>query len=197
MDGRAGNNNRILSGQWRESLMSVRQSGRNIPFANVIFDAIGKDSGIAVVLTTAGKVFATPLQIDHPVIVNRIAIFIRTVTAGNVRVGIYRDMGNTPAGGALIVESASTAAAAGSTCQEIAIADTYLDRGIYWLVVQSDTTTLELQRASSSFYSTGTLNGKTWANTGAYAAFENPQSSAITASQSVPTMAVKVTTNFG
>lgn len=174
----------------------ARQSGRSIPYANIIMDMIGKDSGLAQVLTVAGKVFATAIAIDHPVTVNRIIIAIRTVSAGNVRVGIYRDMGNTPGGAVLIVESASTAAAAASTTQEVAIAETFLDRGLYWLVVQSDTTTLELQRASSSFYSTGTLNGKTWANAGAYAAFENPQASAITANQPVPTMGVKVTRNF-
>ena len=151
------------------------------PYTRMFVDVFWPEQGGAETLNVAGKVFTIPVNVTFHSIVNKIGFYV-AVQAGNLRVGIYRDNGDTPAGGALVVESGSVACGAAGP-QEIAIAATRLIPGLYWVVIQSDTTTAQVFRGSGWLYAGSTLNGKTWANAGGYGAFENPQVSAVTANQ--------------
>lgn len=122
---------------------------------------------------TAGRVYLTPLIIKDTVTVDRIGLTMDDPTAGNWTVGIYADNGDTPQGGDLIVESASTSKGASWTSQEITITPTTLQPGTYWLAIQSDEVTTVIMR-TSSMYSGITLNPRYYDRGGGYGALTNP-----------------------
>ena len=129
--------------------------------------------GAGFTLTPAGRVFLVPLQVEVQCHIDTIC-FVVTTQAGNVRVGIYRDNGDTAAGGALVVESASVACGAAGSVQEVAVADTELTPGFYWVAIQSDTTTAVLYRGSGAHATSGSLRVERFDNGGGYGAFDNP-----------------------
>lgn len=79
-----------------------------------------------------------PLEIPFTVTIDRIGVIWDTPVAGNFRLAIYEDNGDTPAGGALSVESASVAKAGINQAQELTVANTQLTLGLYWLAYNSD-----------------------------------------------------------
>jgi hypothetical protein len=83
--------------------------------------------------------------------IDRLLYYVRTVAAGNVRAGIYREGATpySPVGGALIAESGSVAMAAATTIQVLTIPDTILEPGNYWCGVQGDDVTGEFWAAST------------------------------------------------
>jgi hypothetical protein len=88
----------------------------------------------------AGRVYLCPIDIAWPVIVDRIIYKIGAATNGNLRAGIYRQGAtpDSPAGGVLMVESASIAAGVAFALQAITIVDTLLIPGQYFVALQWD-----------------------------------------------------------
>lgn len=122
----------------------------------------------------AARVYLIPIEIERKMTVDRICVPISTPVAGNIRACIYADNGDTPVGGALIVESASVAKGNPVGRQEIVIVDTTLEAGLYWVAVQSDESTTVLISESDSFSMRGTLKGEFYDIAGGYGAFTNP-----------------------
>lgn len=115
-----------------------------------------------------------PVQVAETITVDRLCVLPGTVVAGNIRLGLYNDNGLVPDGGALIVETASVAAAAPGR-QEVAIANTRLTPGLYWFAEINDNATLRLLAAWGGSDTSGASpapHGKSCAQ--AYGPFTNP-----------------------
>lgn len=69
----------------------------------------------------ANTCYLEPLEIPRPLTVNAILYYTGAVSAGNVRVGLYADKGDTPAGGKLLAAPAAVAKSAAFNCQRIAL----------------------------------------------------------------------------
>lgn len=148
-------------------------------YARYIWDVFSPNDRVGNTLfNPVGRVFLVPLQIRSTVTVDRIG-FLIDVQAGNVRVAIYNDSGDTPAGAALVVESASVALGDVSNKQEVNIANTRLIPGLYWLAIQGDDIAGGVMRSHVAFGRGGTLQTYRFDNFGGYGAFENPQATAL------------------
>ena len=100
-------------------------------------------------LIAAGNVSLVPLQIPFTLTIDRVCIFVNN-SAGNVIVGIYRDNGDTPQGGALLGESASTAIGTSGRRYDIPIGPLQLTLGLYWLCVEASDAALTLRSVCGS-----------------------------------------------
>lgn len=116
-----------------------------------------------------GRAYLIPLQIEFMVTVDRIGMYVGTAN-GNIRLAIYHDNGDTPVGGALVVESGSVAAIVSKN--ELTVADTQLAPALYWICVQNDDATLTACRSISYPANAGTLFTRRFGQ--AYGAFTNP-----------------------
>lgn len=90
------------------------------------------------------RVYLMPIQVLFPSTVDRICVIYSGTRAGNMRVGIYTDAGDSPFDGDLVVESASIAKSGTWRHQEFTIAATFLEPGLYWVAIQSDEATTVL-----------------------------------------------------
>lgn len=111
----------------------------------------------------------TPIQVINRATIDRLGVIVRTA-AGNHRLALYEDNGDLPDGGARVVQTASVAAVVNR--QEIAIADTELAPGLYWLAHQNDGAGLWIEGPNVMFYTGGTLQGRRLNM--AYGAFPDP-----------------------
>lgn len=93
------------------------------------------------------QVYIRPFQLEYPMTLDRIGMRHGTAN-GNFRAAIYADNGDTPVGGALLVESASIAVAWG--VQEIPIGPISLPAGLYWRPVMYDDATDAVLRCSTT-----------------------------------------------
>jgi len=119
------------------------------------------------------RVYLTPIEVPVRMSVDRVIVPFTTPVAGNIRAGIYRDNGNTPQDGALIVESASVAKAGTNQKQEIVIAETQLEPGLYWLATLSDESTTVAYRSAGNFTVRGSVLAYYY-DLGVYGLMTNP-----------------------
>jgi len=126
------------------------------------------------VTVATARCYLAPIEVRVRVTVDRIVVGWRTPAVGNVRAAIYKDNGDTPEGGALVVESASVAKVGTWQKQEIVIASTVLEPGLYWLSIQSDENTSVVDSEVDGIAQGGTLNAKYYDRGGGYGAFTNP-----------------------
>lgn len=96
-----------------------------------------------------GRVHISQLAIPWTVEIDRLSYVVGPVSAGNVRMGLYREgpTADLPDGGGLIVESGSVAQIAAFSLHVITIPDTILRSGPYFLAVQGDDVTGTFLRA--------------------------------------------------
>lgn len=120
---------------------------------------------------TTGNVHLLPIEIGETVTIDALVIPVSN-NVGNVRMCLYRDNGNVPDGGALIVETASVAPVGGNRKSEVAIANTQLIPGMYWFGFQCDNGALTLLRMGDLVNTSGTVEGKSYALV--YGAFTDP-----------------------
>lgn len=130
-------------------------------------------SSVGTITVVTARVYLMPIEIPFRCTVNRICVFYTTPVAGNIRAGIYNDNGNTPAGGTLIVESASIAKSGTNRMQEVTIASTQLAAGLYWIAVQSDEATTITIGDNYRFSIAGTIQTYYY-DLGGYGAFTTP-----------------------
>lgn len=137
----------------------------------------------------ANRVYLIPLEVEYAlgVTVDRVLLIYDTPVAGNVRAGIYEDNGETPVGGALMVDSGSVAKTGTYQKQEVTIAETFLPRGLHWLAVQSDEATTKYCRNILGV--AGTLRTYQYDPVGY--AFTDP-CPAVAASNNLPVLGVRV-----
>lgn len=97
----------------------------------VFFQRIGNFTPVV------NRVQLNPVQIPVQLTLDRIAVIWAVAGTGNIRVGLYRDVGDTPLGGELIVDSGAVAKALVTGAQEVTIVDTILMPGLYWIAFQA------------------------------------------------------------
>lgn len=124
-------------------------------------------------IANIGRVYLVPIVVLQKINFDRLC-YMCTTTNGNVRMGIYRDGGNTPNGGALIVESASTAMGAILKPLELTVTEATISRGLYWLGFESDVATAVLRRFDQNYSQVGTLQTYYYDRGGGYGAFTDP-----------------------
>lgn len=156
-------------------------------YARILWGILGRGTFSAVL--AASRVFLTPFQAEYTITVDRILHVNRNPSVGNFRQAIYADGGDTPVGGALLVESASTLTTGVDRKQELTIADLQLTPGLYWLALNKDTAGDNLNATHASYGRGGTLTGFSFAH--AYGAFPNPCPAAATYINT-PIMGVRV-----
>jgi len=141
---------------------------------------------------TTGRVYLIPVEVERKMTIDCICVPLSGTVAGNMRVGVYADNAETPAGGALLVESASVAKAGTYRRQEVAIADLLIEAGLYWLAVQSDEATTILLAEHNAFAIGGTLEGKQYDRGGGYGAFTNPCPAVVAASNATVILSARI-----
>jgi len=144
----------------------------------------------AYTMVTA-RVKLIPFEVPVRLTVDRIIICYRTPAAGNIRAGIYKDNGNTPQGGALLVESASVAKAGAWQKQEIVISDTELEPGLWWAAIQSDENTTVIEGEAAEYFKGGSLQCMYY-DLGAYGPFTNPCPAVAVAPSRQPVVLLRV-----
>jgi hypothetical protein len=146
-----------------------RSSRRQHPYARMVGDLLSPvKEGVSLVVV--GRVYLIPIQVRETVTIDRLGTYL-PVGAGNIRMGLYRDNGDTPVGGALIVETASVAAVNGQK-NELVIPDTQLLGGLYWGSFQNDDALVQAHLPYQSCRLGGALHCLMYAQ--AYGAFTNP-----------------------
>jgi len=144
---------------------------------------------------TANRVYLMPIEVPVRMSVDAILVFYKGTVAGNIRAAIYKDNGEIPSGGALVVESASVAKSGTWRKQEISIAETQLEPGLYWLAIQSDESTTIVCNESNAFVRYGTLRSYVY-DLGAYGAFTDPCPAVSDASQQNPALWLRVSSIY-
>jgi len=123
---------------------------------------------------TAGRVHLSQIQISSPVIATGITFTNVATIAGNVYVGIYAEGAlNTPAGGALLATSISTAHAGANASQSIDFtAPINLSAGVYYLAIEFSDATATIVRGGNTSFFPGALHS--YDRGGGYGALTNP-----------------------
>jgi len=155
----------------------IRVSSPPISYSRIEFmTAFQEISGPGITIGTVGRVFLAAKQIEVTKTLDRIIIWIMGTSAGNCRVAIYRDMGDTPVGGALVVESTSQALPGAWDCFEVVITATRLAPGLYWLAIMFDDATAVVYSHVPIFVTSGgsTLIAKRLLVDPGYGAFPDP-----------------------
>lgn len=128
------------------------EAGSAILRARYLRSFSGIGAAVSQAFGTAGRVYMVPLEVAWPVIVDRILYRVGGTSGGNIRVGIYREgsTADSPAGGELVVESASLAQDTANYIQQATIADTVLTPGLYYVGIQGDDTSGTFHRSYDS-----------------------------------------------
>jgi len=132
-----------------------------------------------------GRVYLIPVQVPFRLTVDRLGIVWEAIAIdGNIILGIYADNGDTPVGGAVIAETASTpnsgSAGGGYTTQEIAITDLQLEPDLYWFASEHSVINNYYGIGGSAALAgtlvggNGTLAGYYYNRGGGYGALTNP-----------------------
>lgn len=142
------------------------------PFRRLLKGFFYHEGVTFALFAVAGRVFMHPLEVPFTMTADRIGYRIASTCAGNIRVGIYADNGDTPVGAVLIVQSASVAKPGINQYHEVTIPDTQLRPGLYWLAIQSDEVTTEVDMSWFAGSSGITLRAGFYDH--AYGAFTSP-----------------------
>ncbi len=107
-------------------------------------------TGLVTQLGTAGRVFLTPIWLPRAVIVSRNTC--QVTTAGGVgtflRLGLYRDIEGTPAGGALVVDSGNIAADSLGVRVFTFTNPVFLEAGMIWGALETQDAIVAFNRHS-------------------------------------------------
>lgn len=130
-------------------------------YARYLWDGFSHIEGdFASIVPDQYRVYLAHLEVPFNVTTDRLIYMQRFVAAGNFNMGIYRDNGDTPVGGALVVNLGPTAVAAGASQKKETAAAAILTAGLYWFCyVQDSATATVIRRMNNPFISAGgTLN---------------------------------------
>ena len=123
----------------------------------------------------ATRIYLGCIQVPFNVTIDGLFYVVGTAQNGNIRMGLFRDNGDDPSGGALVVESASVAQGAVNEQQMVTVADTVLTPGRYWVAVQTD----DISATFLRYFDNSVSTARRYARGGAYGPFENPCPAAV------------------
>jgi len=115
---------------------------RELWLYNVFMETVGATQRT---LDNDGRCYLVPVQVKEGCVMSYYNLLVGAVTAGSIRCGIYRDAGFIPDAGALLDEQwldATTFTV--DQVNRVNMTDIWLPSGIYWLVIQSSATTLNV-----------------------------------------------------
>lgn len=141
---------------------------------------------------TAGRVYLLECELVNDAFVDAVTFVKGSTIAGNVRVGVYGPIvtEETPEAAPLLVESASTAMAAGvNTEQVVALTKTKAKAGRYYIAFQSDDNTATYMRHANQTQVVGW--GYTYDRGGGYGAFTTPCPTASVTGSALPAMRIR------
>jgi len=140
---------------------------------------------------TAGRVYIAPIQIPWRVEVDMIAYIIRGTSAGEVRVGLYKEgpTPDKPDGGELVVESDSVPQIGTYRFHKIPIPDTILEPGLYFICLQGSDPDGTFQYADPGTDPDGLMG---WYYDHTYGPFENPCPATSISPGICPDMSIRV-----
>ena len=130
-------------------LRTVRHhcSGIPDPFVQLVY-TVGEIDG-SNALGTAGRAYMIPIEIPIDCYISKLGVVWGTTSAGNVTLGLYKSNTYSPASQALMAQTADLAKASANNAQEGTITETFVQAGLYFLVVESSETTSIILRASN------------------------------------------------
>lgn len=100
---------------------------------------------------TAGLVYGCEFVVEKPTTIDALGYIVGGTSNGNVRLALYRAASReTLTGGTLVVESASTAQGSINTPQIVSIAETLLEPGLYYVVIQGSSATGTFMRHANT-----------------------------------------------
>lgn len=159
-------------------------------YARYLTDVLSGFGATVIAVKWVGHVYLSPLQVPFAVTIDRLGYVANDVGVGdNVRMGIYADNGDTPAGGVLLAETASVASVYGKN--ELTISSLALQARLYWLAYQNQNGNVWVYSAGLAAGWVGTLNWKHYDGFFPYGPFANPCPAAPTHQNGV-TMFVRV-----
>lgn len=129
------------------------------PFSSRILKSLWYTSTGSAVWVAADRVHIHPLIVPFGVRVDRIGHVNHNPVSGNCYKGIYRDNGDTPVGGELIVQTGSVAVGLVNQVSEDAITEVYLEPGVYWIAMIVDNNTHQVRIPGYRMVQGGTLTG--------------------------------------
>lgn len=132
----------------------------------IMFNPVGSST------MTIGRVVLSRIELTEGQTVSGINIWNGSTVDGNITVGIYAEIAGTPAGGALIVESASIAQSGINDFQTFPIATTYLPAGAYYIACELSSATGVI--AASPTFRLFVNQGYRYARSGGYGALTDP-----------------------
>jgi len=144
--------------------------GTQTHYARMIWDLLSQVSASATV-RGPDLLYLVPFQISVRMTIDRAACTVWTVAAGNIRMGIYRDNGGLPDGGALLAEGGPQAAVASSK-NEVVTPTIQLEPGLYWLALLNDDALCNFVCTERNTGTGGTLTARSVA--AAFGALPNP-----------------------
>lgn len=141
---------------------------------------------------TAGTVYLVEFEVQQTCTVDAISFSKGTTQAGNVTVGIYGPVSTeeTAAGLAVIIQSASTAVAAGvSTSQDVTFTATVLRKGRYYAAIEFDDATNTYMRNPNQRQVLGW--SYTYARGGGYGALTDPCPATTDSASAIPAISIR------
>jgi len=118
-----------------------------------------------------GRVYLRPYQVEFPMTIDRLALVVR-VANGNGILGVYEDNGDTPAGGALVVESAAIAFVFG--VQEFPIVPVSLVGQLIWIALEGSDATASWGRTGLTAVAANATLDQYFYDRGAFGALTDP-----------------------
>ena len=142
---------------------------------------------------TAGRVYLQYIQIESPCKVHSVIFSNAATIAGNVTVGLYKEVTkDTPVGATLVCTSADTAHAGANAAQEIAFtADTQVGAGSYYLAIELSDATATILRSYTNNYFVATPHY--YDRAGGYGALTDPVPAVTYYNTAQPGMVLKTT----
>lgn len=159
-------------------------------YARYIWDVFGWEN--RTITCSVNVVHLRPVQVGVTSTIDRLGFISRGNAAGNVKMGLYDDNGDTPVGGALLVP-ATAHALAGNTWQkhEVVLASSIqLTEGLYWIAWNHDTAGDDFRAPDASVHLGGTLICRSF-NLAYANAFPDPCPAVVTYDE-LPTMFMRV-----
>jgi len=111
----------------------------------------------AFITVTAKRVYLIPVEVPVLSTVDRVCYICGGTSAGNVRVGIYGSVGDSPQGAPLKAQSQSYPKPGASRTCEIITGPVQLPKGLYWAAWVSDESTTQLPVPYAEEITGGTL----------------------------------------
>jgi hypothetical protein len=142
---------------------------------------------------TVGRVLLAQIEIPRPCTVNGLAYIVGSVSAGNVIGGLIGPVSrtaDTPLGGAVLAQSASTAQSAANNPQALTWTAVHVAAGVYYVALEGSDATGSYMRNGNQVQAPGLTF--TYDRSGGYGALTNPTPAVTSTGSFIPGMLLRL-----